>query len=343
MILYIIRFSLALSLVYLFYKALLEKEKAFVFNRFFLIIGVVISLIPPFIPLPGTQEIKSILINAEQTADFQLIPWQNIINWLYLAITSIFLIRFSMDVFHLLGKMKKGKKIDIEGTQVILTQLAQPPHSFLNYVFIHEHDFEGIHQELIAHEITHVKQRHTYDILFIELVKAFFWINPVVGLIKKSMRLNHEFLADASAIKCAPSISSYQNILLTYFTAQDAPGMASGFNFSLTKKRFTMMTKQKTKTQIIKQILVLPLLALIIWSCSDNPGVSGKEMLKYWRYTASMEEILQTGVINNADLKEGIILPIENKKQYNELKDIYNRMNNTQKESVYNLPSYLGE
>ncbi len=88
-------------------------------------------------------------------------------------------------------------------------------------------------------------------------------------------------------------------------------------------------------------MLVIPLFVFIIWACSDNSGVTGKEMLMYWRYTASMEEILRTGGMNEKDLNEGILLPIENRKQYDELQDIYSRMNNTQKKSVYELPPYL--
>ena len=102
-----------------------------------------------------------------------------------------------------------------------------------------------------------------------------------------------------------------------------------------------MMTKVKSKTQHIRQFMVLPILALILWACSDSGGVSGKEMLHYWRYTANMEEVLRTGDMNEEDLKEGIIQPIETRAQYDELADIYNRMSNAQKESVYELPPYL--
>ena len=101
------------------------------------------------------------------------------------------------------------------------------------------------------------------------------------------------------------------------------------------------MKKRKSKTQYLKQLMALPLIAFILWSCSDNQGVTGKEMLKYWRYTANMEEILRTGQMNEKDLEEGIILPIENKAEYDALQDIYNRMNSNQKKSVYELPPYL--
>ena len=341
MILYLLRFSLALAMVYGFYKLVLEREKAFVFNRFFLLIGLMISLAVPLISLSGPEEFKAILSTTELSVDQNMVQWENIFNLLYLTVTSVFLLRFAHDMFRLLRRVKTGKLKLIDGTKVILTSDSHPPYSFLYYVFISENEFDQIKPELIHHEIAHVKQKHTFDVLLVELVKAIIWINPMLGLFKKTIRLNHEFLADHTAINSTTSISDYQKILLGYFTAKEAPSIASGFNISLTKKRFLMMTKTKSKSQIAKQFLVLPLLALILWSCSDSHGVTGKEMLKYWRYTASMEEILRTGEMNEGDLKEGIILPIENRKQYDELQDIYSRMNGSQKKSVYELPPYL--
>ncbi|MEQ8808622.1 MAG: hypothetical protein RIE59_06095, partial [Imperialibacter sp.] len=81
--------------------------------------------------------------------------------------------------------------------------------------------------------------------------------------------------------------------------------------------------------------------AVILISCSDNPGVSGKEMLYYWRYTAGMQEVLETGEMSEKDLKEGILLPIETKGQYDKLMSIYKNMSNGQRGSVYKLPAYL--
>ena len=103
-----------------------------------------------------------------------------------------------------------------------------------------------------------------------------------------------------------------------------------------------MMTKTKSKMATIKQWLVLPLFVFLFWACSDNGGVTGKEMLQYWRFTANMEEVLQTGGMNEKDRQEGILQPIETKAQYDKLVDIYNRMNHSQKNSVYKLPPYLG-
>ncbi|MDW3195531.1 MAG: M56 family metallopeptidase [Cytophagales bacterium] len=341
MILYVIRFSISLALIYGFYRLILERERTFVFNRFFLLLGLLISLIVPLISLSGPEEFKSLLSTPEQSLDHNLLMWESIAELIYGLITIFFLVRFGIDTAKLLLRARSGKLKMINGIKIILTDKSHPPYSFLNYVFISEDSFQHIESALIDHEMAHVKQRHTYDILLVEFVKAFIWINPIVRLVKNAMRLNHEFLADQSAIKRTLSIENYQKTLLDYLTSDNAPTIASAFNFSLTKKRFKMMTQQPQKTGYLRQLLVIPLLLVIIWSCSDNQGVSGKEMLKYWRFTANMEEVLQTGQVNENDLKEGVILLIETKKQYDELQDIYSRMNNSQKKSVYELPPYL--
>ncbi len=247
MILYLIRFSLALACVYGFYRFILEREKAFVFNRFFLIAGLLLALIIPLISFTGPEAFKSFLSITQQSVDQNIIRWEFLFNLIYLTVSSILLLRFGIDTLKLIKKAQTGKLKVINGTQIILTYKSHPPYSFLSYVFISEQDFHQIQPELIDHEIAHVKQGHTFDILFIEFVKAFLWINPMLGLYKQSMRLNHEFLADQAAIINSVSITEYQNTLLSYFMAKKTPSIASGFNFSLTKKRFRMMTQTKSK------------------------------------------------------------------------------------------------
>jgi len=341
MILYIIRFSLSLAIVLGFYKVILEKERSFVFNRFFLLGGLAISLVVPLISFTGPEDFKVILNTTQQNINYGIIRWELMVNIAYLLVTSVLFVRLAFDIRNLLRRAQTGELKIIDGTKVLLTDQTEPPYSFFNAVYINKQEFNHINLELIKHELAHVQQGHTFDILFVEFIKTVFWINPMLGLYKRCMQLNHEFLADHIAVAYARSTSDYQKALLNYFSAEEPVSIASGFNFSLTKKRLLMMTKSKSKTQRIKQLMALPILALIFWSCSDNGGVSGKEMLEYWRYTANMEEILRTGSMNDEDLKEGVIQPIETKAQYDELVELYNRMNSAQKKSVYELPPYL--
>ena len=100
-----------------------------------------------------------------------------------------------------------------------------------------------IDDTLIQHEITHCKQGHSFDILLVELMKVFYWINPFVWLIKRSVQLNHEFLAD-NKVLLNHNVDNYQNLLINLVIKNDTGVLISNFNFSFTKQRLKMMTKQ---------------------------------------------------------------------------------------------------
>ena len=215
------------------------------------------------------------------------------------------------------------------------------PHAFLNYIFINKEDYKTLPRELLDHELAHVRQLHTFDLFIMEIAKVIFWFNPLIHFYKNAIRLNHELLADRYVIKRHKDHSQYQSLLLSHLEKRAENPLSSHFNYLFIQKRLLMMKNQSSSHNPFRKLLIIPFLALILISCSDNKGVSGKEMLEYWRYTANLEEILVTGKMNDKDLKEGIVIPIENKSQYKRAMDIYTRMNHIQKKSVYKIPSYM--
>ncbi len=342
MILYLLRFSLAVVVFYGFYRIALQDEKNHVFNRVYLILGLVISLIVPIISISGSEPVKLLISQAEpHLINPVVLRWQTLLLNVYFAVTALLLIRFCVGIFRIVQIILNNEHRLFDGGKVVLMGTDSPPFSFLHYVFVSKDKYDKIEKELMDHELAHVQQWHSLDLLFMEILMVLFWFNPILIFYKRSMKLNHEFLADANVLQRSRNVKRYQEILLSYLQTSSSVRLGSGFNFSLTRKRFRMMTYPRRKAGYYKQALVLPMVILVFWACSDNEGVSGKEMLKYWRYTANMEEVLQTGMMNEEDLKEGIILPIEDKQQYDELQSIYNRMNKAQKESVYPLPGYL--
>jgi len=141
------------------------------------------------------------------------------------------------------------------------------PHTFLNYIFVPKKEFQQrrIPEEVLLHEKTHVLQRHTLDILFVEILQVIFWFNPVFILIKKSIKLNHEFLADSSVLKQRLSIQNYVDLLLNYPNGSNQAVLSSPINYSLTKKRLQMMTKEFSKKRTtFKLMAILPVITIAI-------------------------------------------------------------------------------
>ena len=156
------------------------------------------------------------------------------------------------------AKVKHGFKIKTkENTKVLLIEKVVP-HSFLNMLFLNKYAFEtkSIAPEVLLHEQTHIDQKHTLDILFFEIMQIIFWFNPFYYLIKKSVKLNHEFLADQKVISLQNPVNQYQNILLQ-FAGSTQYSVTSNINYSLTKKRLKMMTKRTSKVKSITWILAL--------------------------------------------------------------------------------------
>ena len=134
---------------------------------------------------------------------------------------------------------------------------------------------------IIKHEISHVKNHHSVDIILMEIMIAFQWFNPFIRMIKNELKNNHEFIADSEAIKDEDEKSNYMMLLLQQCTADDFSTIANNFSFLLTKKRISMITKnQKVKGSVIKVLLTLPVFALLILlntQCDNVKPNEGKQ------------------------------------------------------------------
>ena len=127
------------------------------------------------------------------------------------------------------------------------------------------------------HELAHVNQKHSYDILFIELIRCLFWINPFLYFYKRAIQLNHEFLADEAVNNSFKNVYSYQVLLLEKAGMYKAINIASQFNYQVTKKRLMMMTKTTSASiKACKQFAILPILLVSMYVFGRNVVVQQK-------------------------------------------------------------------
>jgi beta-lactamase regulating signal transducer with metallopeptidase domain len=185
---------------------------------------------------------------------------KDVLLLVYCLITAFLLIMFARNLFTMYSKIRGKKYISYKSSRLILIEENLTPHSFWNCMFLNKNAFEKeqIEEEILCHELTHIKQHHTIDVLFIELATVFFWFNPFVFLYKRTIKLNHEFLADEGVINKFQNIQSYQYLLIDKTKQLPALAIASQFNFLITKKRLIMITRHtSTKTVILKQCLCI--------------------------------------------------------------------------------------
>jgi beta-lactamase regulating signal transducer with metallopeptidase domain len=309
MIAFIIKSSLSLLFLYGLYWFLLRKEKFFIFNRYFLIISIVFSLVVPNITLPINLKMRQNLGKIISTANYgnpkvafaqniltnniyqpqdikqaSGISISNILLVIYISGVILLLFRFLKNIFAILYQVKSSEKANYQGYRIILSESQTNPHCFYNTIFVNKQDYieDKIDIDLLNHELEHIKQLHTLDILFIELIKSLYWFNPILLLYRKAISVNHEYLADQGVVLNQSDIISYTNKLLSSLVCKKSSPLTSGFNHSLIKKRVLMITKSSSKSALprVKIIIALCLILLyfIVLSCKYSTNKSARSM-----------------------------------------------------------------
>ena len=153
-----------------------------------------------------------------------------------------------------------------EGMGVRLFPRPCSPFSFGPWIFIHTDGLdERTLREVLIHEQAHVQGRHTLDILFSQLVCILFWWNPAAWVMRREVRLNLEFIADAAVIGRQTDKREYQYRLLGFTTQKNVATIANNFNVLPLKRRITMMNSRKTpRTGMLKYILFVPVAAALL-------------------------------------------------------------------------------
>ncbi|MGH1520148.1 M56 family metallopeptidase [Chryseobacterium sp. JK1] len=286
----ILKIILCSSIFIAVYYLFLEKEKMYRFNRFYLLSSVVLSYIIPFITIsvPQVEEKPQLVIEeaAEQITFVQPVVqesfnWMNVIGIIYVTITFFLLIKSILAILSI--KKIKGKKQTYQNCNIIITEENHSPFSFWNTIYMGKIYLKNntIDPRIFLHEKSHIDQKHSIDLLLIDLLKIFTWFNPALFLYRKAIVTNHEFLADESVLKGQFNVTDYQNLILEEIISQQNPSLSHSFNFNNTKKRFIMMKAKKSKFSLLKKTAGITVLisAVALFSERTYAGNSPKVLL----------------------------------------------------------------
>ena len=297
MLTYFLQVSLCWLVFYGLYYCLLSRETFFRLNRIYLIISLLSGLIAPFgqvfIEVQTTSPTVVILEPFVVTAKaFQhklaantegVMSLQFFIQLIYWLGVSVMTGRFLMGIFQIIRIYKNGEKEVGEGFTTVYTPEGinngvHLPFSFFNYIFINPNVLEQADiQQIIQHEKAHVIQRHSLDVVFVEILNILFWWNPIIYFYRHSLRNIHEYLADAAVLRSV-STPQYGRLLIKQSQSGPALALVNHFIFSQLKKRIIMMTRNKSKrAALLKYALAAPiLLVLTIALASPKTPILGK-------------------------------------------------------------------
>lgn len=269
---------IALSAIFiLLYFVFLEREKNHHFKRFYLLTSILFSVFIPLISITYGEikvEEQSIMSNREvfilpeaRLVEASMFTTENILLGIYFLGFAILFLKFSLGIFKLLKEIKTSEKVKQNNFQFILKQNKITPYSFWNCIFLNKNSFsEGkIDAKIILHEKGHINQKHSIDVLFIEILLCVFWFNPALYLYRKAIITNHEFLADEEVLKQNQDVENYQKLILNELISEKIL-FTHPFNLNNTKKRIVMMTTKITKLAKLKSYLTLPISAILFFA-----------------------------------------------------------------------------
>jgi TonB family protein len=209
----------------------------------------------------------------------QLVQSIGLLKIIYLLGTIIFALLLVIRLIQITALILANESEVRNGIRIVKIRRDVTPFSFFNFVFINRNnaDHPGM-KEMLAHELEHVRQRHSLDVMILELVTISQWFNPFIWLLKRSIRENHEFLADHGVLKPGVSSAAYR-LLLLGSSMEQQPVIANNFNYSLIKIRIKMMTKIKSRrTAALKLLMgILATAALFVIFAFDGTQIQPQE------------------------------------------------------------------
>jgi TonB-dependent SusC/RagA subfamily outer membrane receptor len=272
---YLLKVSIALAVVYLFYQLLLRRLTFYNWNRWYLVGYSLLCFVVPFLNITDflfRHELEKVsFIQLVPVYNFQLtnpgFEWNQWTISIAVLLTGMLVmgVRILIQLLSLQRIKTKATLLNEGDVKLFHVNEQIVPFSFHNGIYINRqlHTDEEL-QEIIRHEFVHVKQKHSIDILLAELLCMLLWFHPAAWLIRKAIRQNLEFIADEQVLQDGVDKKQYQYLLLKV-VGNNHYSIAPNFNFSSLKNRIIMMNQIKSaRVQAIRFLFVLPLLAVLL-------------------------------------------------------------------------------
>ena len=322
LIMYDLKVAALIAVFYLFYMLLLSRETMHKLNRIVLLSGIVLSAVLPFcvITFHKTVVVESTLTPTTVDADVDTtLPAAEVLeqsfDWTIplvaiLLIGAIVRCLFLIRSYRQLTKMVRGGEMHIlpTGTKVCIVDEPVAPFSWMKTIVMSRADWnsETTLSPILTHEEAHVRHRHSYDIMVVELLTALQWFNPVVWFLRQELRILHEYEADADVLSNGFNESQYVHLLMQKAMGIQACVLANGIHTPKTKKRIIMMLKSKSNRHAwLRALYVVPVVLVSL-------AVSAKTFVHY-EYETTPEPEMQASKNPESEKKQEPIIVVDGK------------------------------
>ena len=298
---YILKSAACLAVFYLFYKLLMSRDTFHRFNRFALLGLLVLSSLLPLVEasVNSPAAVQKTMLTLEQLlllADIQpegesmaaatpsaTVLWLRAALLVYLTGIVFFIVRNLCSLARLGRLIRQGKREALDSylpdrkeknVRLVVHDHDIAPFSWMHWIVIARKDLEENGREILIHELAHIRNRHSWDLLLADLCIFVQWFNPAAWLLKQELQNIHEYEADETVLREGVNARNYQMLLIKKAVGTRLYSMANSFNHSSLKKRITMMLKEKSNPWArAKYLYILPLAAMAVTAFA-RPEVS---------------------------------------------------------------------
>ncbi len=309
-LIYFLKSSVLLILFYVVYHVLLKRDTYHQFKRVYLLSGVILSAILPWVyytkivVVPSTN-FSEAPVNIQNMTSFSeasnighhikdmfTLSWDEVLLMIYALVSIILLLRFVYQFIMLHQLLQQTPFKTVYSYKFHIVDNSVNPFSFFKHILISRADYESENFKMIfAHEKVHINQYHSVDILVANLFCILFWFNPFVWVYKKSLVQNLEHIADSISVKNLSDKVKYQYLLLNH-TLHDNnfQSLQATFFQSSIKQRIMMLNKSTTaKIYALKSIVVLPILVFLFMNFQFK--VVAQEKISPWKVSAKLNSV----------------------------------------------------
>ena len=311
--------AVVLAAFYMFYRLQLSKETFHRFNRIVLLGTAALSFVLPLcvitihevVTIPAVQStpqvFESAKIGTTAVAEVSEPIWPVILCSLFAFGALAVLVHVAISIIGIRRMIRSGSHKALEsGETLVISDETIAPFSWMKYIVISREDYESGYSQILTHEKAHIALRHSWDILFVDMITAIQWFNPAIWMLKADLRAIHEFEADDAVLRSGADVREYQYLLIRKAVSKSGYSVANSFNHSTLKARITMMSNKKSsRMSAWKALYVLPLVGISL-------AVTAETKVDY-QYEP--QEPLKARVVEVHDTTDFKVIKISNESQ----------------------------
>lgn len=295
---YLLKVVICSAILYTYYWFVLRNKQFHQYNRFYLMGISVLSWVVPFIKIniikeqvisaPKVLYFADVIADKNSSLEHEVVlkssqfTWDNLLLIIAISVTLLFFARFVKSLWNVRKLIRKYPLKKLSNLYLIMTDVKGTPFSFFKYIFwntsINLNSEVG--KKILAHEVAHVEENHSFDKLLIELQLMISWFNPIVWLIRDELHLIHEFIADQKSIQNNDTSVLAELLLASAYPTQQHI-LSNSFFFSPIKRRIQMFTKTNTKYSYLRRLTILPIMAAtVLLFAFRNGNLNSKPIIK---------------------------------------------------------------